>query len=80
MLDKFYVFTNMKDTKLLAVTHDRGGTNLPQGQGRWQYWKEFKGGLSGRTAFGLKYPAEAHSALEQQGYYLWKWPRLLKAA
>jgi hypothetical protein len=80
MADNFYVFTNMKDTKLLAVTHDREGDNLPKGNGHWQYWKEFKGALSGRTAFGLSDVPAALVALEQQGYYLWKWPRLLKAA
>lgn len=80
MSDKYYVFTNMKDTKLLALTHDREGANLPQGDGHWQYWKEFKGGLAGRTAFGLSDVPAALAALEQQGYYLWKWPRLLKAA
>jgi hypothetical protein len=80
MVENFYVFTNMKDTKLLALTHDREGANLPQGNGHWKFWKEFKGGLAGRAAFGLTNVAEAQTALEQQGYYLWKWPRLLKAA
>jgi hypothetical protein len=80
MLDKFYVFMNMRDTKQLALTHNREGGNLPQDQGRWRYWKEFNGGLSGREAFGLKNPDEALTALKQQGYYLWKWPRLSKTA
>ncbi len=80
MLDKFYVFTNTKDTKLLAVTRDREGANLPQGNGHWRYWKDFNSGLSGRIAFGLKDPAEAYAAIEKQGYYLWHLPRLLRAA
>ena len=69
-----------KEVKDVQRELNREGANLPQGNGHWQYWKEFKGGLAGRTAFGLNDVPAALAALEQQGYYLWKWPRLLKAA
>jgi hypothetical protein len=80
MSHKFYVFTNKKDRKLLAVTHDREGGKLPEGSHHWKYWKEFIGGLSGRAAFGLTDATAANTALEQQGYYLWNWPCRSKTA
>ena len=80
MMTNYFVFINTKDRKLLAVAPDREGGKLPQDQGGWQYWKEFKSGLSGRSAFGLTNPEEAYVSLNERGYYLWKWPTHIKAA
>ena len=80
MTETFFVFTNTRDRKLLAVTRDKEGTKLPLDQGRWHFWKEFNTTLSGRTAFGLANPDEAYSSLKEKGYYLWRWPNRIQAA
>lgn len=80
MTDIFFVFTNTRDRQLLAVTLDKEGAKLPQDQGRWHFWKEFKTTLSGRMAFGLKNPDEAYASLQEKGYYLWRWPNHNQAA
>jgi len=80
MTEKFFVFMNTRDRKLLAVAHDKAGTKLPQDQGRWEHWKEFPTGLEGRAAFGLTNLDEAYASLKKQGYYLWRWPSHIKAA
>jgi hypothetical protein len=80
MTEDFFIFINTRDRKLLAVAQDRGGTKLPQNQGRWQYWKEFQSSLSGRAAFGLTNAEEAYASLKERGYYLWRWPTHIQAA
>lgn len=75
----FYVFKNTKKASLHALTHDKEGSDLPQDQGKWVYWKEFEGGVAGRIAFGLEDEKAAHAGIEKDGYYIWQWPRMLKA-
>jgi hypothetical protein len=75
----FYVYNDGNDFRNVALTADKAGARLPPGT-KWVYWKSFRGGLRGRIAFGVPNEKVARADIINQGYHLYRMPRLVRKA
>jgi hypothetical protein len=58
------------ETEILALTHDRTGSNLPKGQGGEWRFRETLDPL--QFAFGERNFGEARASLDANGFYLFE--------
>ncbi|HYI49639.1 MAG TPA: hypothetical protein VEX35_14365 [Allosphingosinicella sp.] len=72
-------FRNSRDSRLFALTADKNGSGLPEGQGSWSYYQPVKGALRISVLTMAKVGAVI-AAIEKDGYFPYRLERITRPA